>query len=68
MYKSAAYGYTPPVMEHACIPFAAVMVRLTFEPADTVMLAPFGAVAVTLLLVGPKAWKETGEYTGWPFT
>ena len=55
------------MMEHVRIPFAAVMVRLTFEPADTVMLAPFGAVAVTLLPVGPKAWKDAGEYTGWAF-
>ena len=55
-------------MEHVSVPFAAVMTRLTLEPAVSVRLAPFPAVAVTLLLVGPKAKNGKGWYTGWPFT
>jgi hypothetical protein len=45
----------PPVMEHVCEPLAAEMTKLTLVPADKVMLAPFSAVAVMLLAVGPSA-------------
>lgn len=40
--------------EHVCVPLAAVMTKLMFEPADSVMLAPLGAVMVTLVAVGPR--------------
>ena len=41
-------------MVHVRVPLAAVMTKVTFAPAVSVMLAPLVAVAVTLLLVGPK--------------
>jgi hypothetical protein len=44
-------------MEHVCIPLAAVITRVTLEPAVSVMLAPLDAVALTLLPVGPSAAK-----------
>jgi hypothetical protein len=42
------------VTEHVCVPLAAVMTKLMLEPADSVMLAPLGAVMVTLVAVGPR--------------
>jgi hypothetical protein len=42
------------VIEHVCVPLAVLITRLTLAPAVRVILAPLGAVAVTLLFVGPK--------------
>ena len=47
-------------MVHVRVPLAAVMTKVTLAPAVSVMLAPLGAVAVTLLLVGPRLKVCTG--------
>jgi hypothetical protein len=51
--KRATNEKFPPVIEHVCVPLAALMTKLTLVPAVSVILAPFLAVALILVLVGP---------------